>query len=148
MSCVQAKFARQIQPIEFQNHLLTHGLTRTSQHKQLLLRMEAHEGEAPPSPLSLPSLPNPTDLTRQHIGFLDQHLRTHEGLLHNSTQLSSSLAHQCSQLDSQLRKLQSHLTKRTVLWIPRSFEAKSSLDHLTLTLQNLSLRTSPRPLNK
>ncbi|KAK7306813.1 hypothetical protein VNO77_44772 [Canavalia gladiata] len=90
----------------------------------------------------LPCLPNITDLTEQHIGFLDQHLRTKQDLFLESTNLllSSSLAEQCSQLES---RLLNHLTKRTVLWISRSFKAKSSLQQLSLALQNLSLRTSP-----
>ncbi|XP_061352590.1 RINT1-like protein MAG2L [Gastrolobium bilobum] len=82
-----------------------------------------------------------SDLTAQHIGFLDQHLGTKRDLFHQSTRvLYSSLTQQCSQLESHIQNL---LTKRAVSWISRSFKAKSSLQQLTFNLQNLSLRTSP-----
>ncbi|XP_027342746.1 RINT1-like protein MAG2L [Abrus precatorius] len=91
---------------------------------------------------ALPCLPNITDLTAQHIGFLDEHLRTKQDLSRESSDLllSSSLAQQYSQLESHLLN---HLTKRAVSWISRSFKSKSSLQQLSLALQNLSLRTSP-----
>lgn len=94
-------------------------------------------------PLSL-SLPNTTDLSPQHLGFLDQHLSTHQDLLLNASNLSSSLSQQCSELDTNLQNLQNDLTKRAVSWISRSFSAKLALDNLNNNLQNLSLRTSRR----
>ncbi|KAH1034552.1 hypothetical protein AAZX31_20G042300 [Glycine max] len=96
----------------------------------------------PPSP-PLPRLPNTADLTPQHLAFLDQHFRTKRDLSRESFNLplSSSLSQLCSELESRLLQ---HLTKRTVSWISRSFSAKSSLQRLSLALQNLSLRTSPQ----
>ncbi|CAI8596339.1 unnamed protein product [Vicia faba] len=98
--------------------------------------------ESPHEPLV--ALPNITDLTKQHIdiGFLDQHLRTEQHLFIESTQLllSQSLTQQCSHLHSYLLN---RITKRTVSWISRSFKSNSSFHHLTLSLQNLSLLTSP-----
>ncbi|KAK7316601.1 hypothetical protein RJT34_00186 [Clitoria ternatea] len=96
--------------------------------------------ESPPS--AIPRLPNITDLTPQHIAFLDQHFPTKQHLSRESTNLllTSSLTQKCSQLDSELHH---RLTKRTVSSISRSFKAKSSLHQLSLALQNLSLRTSP-----
>jgi len=92
-------------------------------------------------------LPNMNDLTSNIddiIGFLDQHLKTKQDLFIESTQLhiSSSLTKQCSQIHSYLLN---RITKRTVSWISRSFKANSSFHQLTLSLQNLSLLTSPRP---
>ena len=100
----------------------------------------------PPSP-PLPRLPNTADLTPQHLAFLDQHFRTKRDLSRESFNLplSSSLSQLCSELESRLLQ---HLTKRTVSWISRSFSAKSSLQRLSLALQNLSLRTSPRIKSK
>lgn len=97
--------------------------------------------EPPPPPLRLPSI---TDLTAQHIGFLDRHLRTQQDLTREYSHLllSSSLTKQCSELHSHLLN---RLTKRSVSWIHRSFKSNSSFQRLTLSLQNLSLLTSPRP---
>ncbi|KAK7401080.1 hypothetical protein VNO78_12392 [Psophocarpus tetragonolobus] len=96
-----------------------------------------------PSPSPLPRLPNAADLAPEHTNFLDQHFRTKHDLSHESSNLSlsSSLSNQCSELQSLFL---SHASKRTVSWISRSFRAKSSLHQLSLALQNLSLRTSPR----
>lgn len=98
--------------------------------------------ESSPSPPLIP-LPKITQQI-EIIGFLNQHLRTQQDLIIESTQLllSSSLTKQCSQLHSYLLN---RLTKRTVSWISRSFKANSSFHQLTLSLQNLSLLTSPRP---
>nr|XP_027187369.1 RINT1-like protein MAG2L isoform X2 [Cicer arietinum] len=96
--------------------------------------------ESSPSPPLIP-LPKITQQI-EIIGFLNQHLRTQQDLIIESTQLllSSSLTKQCSQLHSYLLN---RLTKRTVSWISRSFKANSSFHQLTLSLQNLSLLTSP-----
>ncbi|TKY46601.1 RINT protein MAG2L [Spatholobus suberectus] len=95
----------------------------------------------PPPPSPLPCLPNVTELAPQHVGFLDQHFRTKHDLSHESANLPlfSSLSQRCSELEPLLH---SHLAKRTVSWISRSFKAKSSLQQLSLALRNLSLRTS------
>lgn len=106
--------------------------------------------ESPPPPPPLVTLPKMNDLTtKQHnideiIGFLDQNLKTKQDLFIESTQflISSSLTKQCSQIQSYLLN---RITKRTVSWISRSFKANSSFHQLTLSLQNLSLLTSPRP---
>jgi len=96
---------------------------------------------------SLPRLPNVADLAPQHGAFLDQHFQTKRDLSQESSHLSlsSSLSQQCAELDSFFLL---HATKRTVSWIARSFRAKSSLQQLSLSLRNLSLRTSPRMKEK
>ncbi|KAK2387612.1 RINT1 protein MAG2L [Trifolium repens] len=90
------------------------------------------------------SLPNMNELTKKHIDidFLNQHFRTKQDLFIESTQflISSSLTKHCSQLHSYLLN---NLTKRTVSWISRSFKSNSSFQQLSLSLQNLSLLTSP-----
>ncbi|KAK4278778.1 hypothetical protein QN277_016578 [Acacia crassicarpa] len=93
----------------------------------------------PAPPFSLPTI---SDLSPLQLGFLDEHFTTHQDLSLNASLLSSSLSQQCSQLDTQLRILQNDLTKRAVSWISRSFSAKSALDELNCSMQNLSLRTS------
>nr|KYP54575.1 hypothetical protein KK1_000766 [Cajanus cajan] len=99
--------------------------------------------ESQPKASPLPRLPNITDLAPQHVAFLDQHFPTKHALSGESANLplSSSLSQHCSQLQSLLLH---HDTKRTVSWISRSFNAKSSLQRLSLALRNLSLRTSPQ----
>lgn len=87
-------------------------------------------------------LPRIKDLSSQQIEFLDQNLRTHQDLSTKTSLLFTELSQQCSENETVLLNLQKSFTKLVVSWISHSFKTKSSLQNITVSLENLSLLTS------
>lgn len=96
--------------------------------------------------METPALPKYRELSSEQLRFLDDHFGAPEDplLLHKAPHDPLAVVRkQCSDLDSDLLRLQSRLAKCCVSWISRSFAAKSAAHSLALSLQNLSLITSP-----
>ncbi|KAB5540716.1 hypothetical protein DKX38_013690 [Salix brachista] len=104
--------------------------------------MNSPPPKPPPQKSPFQVLPRRSELSSQHIQFLDQDIVTHQDLLTRAPLLLSDLTKECSNFDSHLLNLRRKLTKLAVSWISRSFSAKSSLSNVNFLLENLSLQTS------
>jgi hypothetical protein len=111
---------------------------------QLTEDSEAVKMEHPVPPPPPPVLPKHTELSPQQFAFLEEHFRTREDVLVGAPHLSAALNKRCAYLDADLLHLQRYLSNRAVSWISRSFAARTSIHHLNLKLENLSLRSAPR----
>lgn len=91
-----------------------------------------------------PALPKHTELSPQQFAFLEEHFQAREDLLVGAPHVLAALNQRCADLDADLLHLGRDLANRAVSWISRSFAARTSIHHLNLKIENLSLRCAPR----
>ncbi|XP_062173130.1 RINT1-like protein MAG2L isoform X1 [Alnus glutinosa] len=96
----------------------------------------------PPVPAH-PVLPKHTELSPEQFAFLEEHFRAREDLLVGAPHVLAALNERCADLDADLLHLGRDLANRAVSWISRSFAARTSIHHLNLKIENLSLRCAP-----
>ncbi|GAB2287114.1 hypothetical protein Dimus_021499 [Dionaea muscipula] len=86
-------------------------------------------------------LPKLDQLPAQALGFVGRKFKLNEDL-HNARHLFTELNSNCTALETQLRNLQTKLSSSLFSWSSLSIRAKSSLQDVIATVENLTLITS------